>query len=60
MSGQTSSSPAGMREEIVARSREVACWEDVVYVTRSLERPEAPVLRAFRIAQDAVTEVALG
>ena len=39
--------------------RELAFWEDAVYVICSLEQPDAPVLRAFRIVEDVVTEVAL-
>jgi len=37
--------------------RELAFWEEAVFVICSLERPDAPVLRAFRIVADEVTEV---
>ena len=43
-----------------ATDRELAFWEDAVYVICSLEQPDAPVLRGFRIIQDEVTEVELG
>lgn len=39
--------------------RELAFWEDAVYVICSLQHPDAPILRAFRIVADAVTEVEL-
>jgi len=37
--------------------RELAFWEEAVYVICSLEHPDAPVLRGFRIVADEVTEV---
>lgn len=39
--------------------RELAFWDAAVYVICSLEHPDTPVLRAFRIVDDAVTEVQL-
>ena len=39
--------------------RELAFWDSAVYVICSLEHPDAPSLRAFRIVDDAVTEVEL-
>ena len=39
--------------------RELAFWEEAVYVICSLEHPDAPVLRGFRIVADEVTEVEL-
>jgi len=39
--------------------RELAFWEEAVYVICSLEHPDAPVLRGFRIVADEVAEVEL-
>lgn len=39
--------------------RELAFWEEAVYVICSLEHPDAPVLRGFRIVGGEVAEVAL-
>ena len=39
--------------------RELAFWEEAVYVICSLEHPDAPVVRGFRIVADEVTEVEL-
>jgi proteasome lid subunit RPN8/RPN11 len=35
----------------------LAFWEDAFYVICSLEHPEAPVIRAFRIVREEITEV---
>ncbi|HQY29909.1 MAG TPA: M67 family metallopeptidase [Thermomicrobiales bacterium] len=42
-----------------ARDREYAFYPDAVYFICSLEDPETPVLRAFRIVDDSVTELAI-
>ena len=38
---------------------EFAFWPEAVYVICSLEHPNAPVLRGFRIVDGEITEVAL-
>jgi proteasome lid subunit RPN8/RPN11 len=38
----------------------LAFWEEAFYVICSLERPEAPVIRAFRIVGEEITEVLVG
>jgi proteasome lid subunit RPN8/RPN11 len=35
----------------------LAFWEDSFYIICSLEHPEAPVIRAFRIVNEQITEV---
>jgi [CysO sulfur-carrier protein]-S-L-cysteine hydrolase len=35
----------------------LAFWQDAYYVICSLEQPDAPVLRAFRIVDERITEV---
>ena len=42
------------------RDVEYAAWSDPVYVICSLEHPDEPVLRAFRIVDEQITELALG
>ncbi len=37
----------------------LAAWSDVVYVICSLERPDQPSLRAFRIVDGAITELSI-
>jgi proteasome lid subunit RPN8/RPN11 len=41
------------------RDVEYAAWPDPVYIICSLERPHAPVIRAFRIVDGAISEVDL-
>src|SRR5215217_2301955 len=36
-----------------------AFWPDSYYLICSLEHPESPIIRAFRIVEDIITEVAL-
>jgi proteasome lid subunit RPN8/RPN11 len=38
---------------------ELAFWPEAVYLICSLEHPEEPVIRGFRIREGAITEVAL-
>lgn len=40
-----------------ARDVQYAAWQDPVYLICSLEQPESPVIRAFRIAAETVAEV---
>lgn len=40
-----------------ARDVEYAAWSDPVYVICSLEHPESPVLRAFRIVDGTISEL---
>jgi len=42
-----------------SRDVEYAAWSDPVYVICSLEDQESPVLRAFRIVDDLITELAI-
>jgi proteasome lid subunit RPN8/RPN11 len=42
-----------------ARDVQYAAWQDPVYLICSLEHPEAPVIRAFRIADETITELAI-
>ncbi len=42
-----------------ARDVELAGWPDSIYVICSLEHPETPVLRAFRIVDEQITELAI-
>jgi proteasome lid subunit RPN8/RPN11 len=42
-----------------ATDRALAFWSDAVYIICSLEHPEEPVLRGFRLRDDGVQEVIL-
>jgi proteasome lid subunit RPN8/RPN11 len=42
-----------------ARDVEHAGWPEIVYLICSLEQPEAPVIRAFRIEDEQIREVAI-
>jgi proteasome lid subunit RPN8/RPN11 len=41
------------------RDVEYAGWPDSVYLICSLERPDSPVIRAFRIVDGEITELAI-
>ena len=40
-----------------ARDVEFAAWSDPVYIICSLENPDTPVLRAFHIIDETITEL---